>query len=223
MNTALQQFYASVQNEKNVRYLGILAGLIILGLAAWGGYSYMTMKRAEEAQKALSEGVAEFERASAEEDKEAHWDDVVRGFQTGYDRYSGTWAGPYFLVYKAQALLAQNKFDEALAEMTKAVAAIKKSSPLYYFYSTKLALMKLDSKDKGLQDAGMQELIAFAENAKNPERERALYYAGYYAYGHGDVKKAQSFWVTLIQRAAPESSWAGLAKRKLETIEKAQA
>jgi hypothetical protein len=221
MNTSLQQFYATVHNEKNIRYLAVLAGLIVLGLAAWGGYSYITLKRSEEAQKALSEGIAEFDRAHTGEEKETHWDDVVRGFQTGYERYSSTWAGPFFLVYKSQALLANHKFDEALAEMTKAVAAMKKSSPLYYFYVTKLALMKLDSQDKATKDAGMQELTALAENAKNPERERALYYAGYFAYGSGDVKKAQNFWVTLLQRAAPESHWAPLAKKKLEVIENA--
>ncbi len=78
--------------------------------------------------------------------------------------------------------------------------------------------MKIDSKDATQHDAGLRELNMLAENVKNPERERALYYAGYFASKQGDSKKAHAVWTALIQKAESDSSWAAMAKKKLEFL-----
>ena len=126
MNISVQNVLDSLQSSKNVRYLGILAGAVVIGVAGWGGYYYFSMKKAQEAQKAFAESMAEYDKALQADSKDAHWDDVVRAFQTAYDRYSSTWAGPYILAYLSQALLQEGKPDEALNVMTKAVVSFNK-------------------------------------------------------------------------------------------------
>jgi predicted negative regulator of RcsB-dependent stress response len=215
MNPSVHNFLNSLQSDKNLRYLGLLAGAVVIGVVVWGGYYLYSSKKAEEAQYALSQAVSEYEKALQGDGKDTRWDEVVHGFQTAYDRYSSTWAGPYLLAYKAQALLHNNNYAEALPAMTTSVASMKKSAPLYYFFATSLALMKADSTDEKIKAAGLKELDDLGENHRNPERERALYYSGLYASQAGDKQKAASVWRVLAQRGAAESPWVLLAEKKL--------
>jgi hypothetical protein len=218
MNTSMQHFFDSLQSSKNIRYLGILAGAGVVGVAGYGVYYYVTMKKSQKAQKALAESSEAFTKALQSEGKDVRWDDVHRAFQTAYDRYGSTWAGPYLLAYQADAYAYEGKLNEALAEMTKALSSLKKSSPVYAFYATKLALMKVDSTDSAVSQAGLKELDALAEDVRNPDRERALYYAGYFAERHGDLKKARASWSAIVQRGAPDSVWVPAAKKKLDSL-----
>ncbi len=132
MNLSIHHVLDSLQNKKNSRYLGFIAGALFLVVAGYGAYYYFAQQKAEEAQKALSESLAEFDKAMQADPKEARWDDVARAFQAAYERYGSTWAGPYLLSYKAQALLQCDKFDEALTTMEKVVSMLPKSSPVFF-------------------------------------------------------------------------------------------
>lgn len=214
----IQDFFFDLQKKKYVRYLLILAGMVAAGAAGWGIYSYTLTKKAQDAQEAFSQALAEFEKNLQAEEKSQRWDEIVQAFDAGYEHYAQTPLGPYFLAYKAQALLYGNKPEKALEATAKLVASITKSSPLYYLYATKLALMKIDSPDKNIHDQGASELADLSQDVQNLQRDWAAYALGSYALSHGDKEKAIQIWSPLVARAGTKSTWGSLAQRKLALL-----
>lgn len=219
MKSLISGFIPSKKVAKQMRYLIGLLALALFIMACMAIYSYFKVRNSQAGHKAFMESLAEYDKNISAPTNEQKWNDVIRAFDTAYQRYGNTPLGPSMLAYKAQALIYDNKFDAALDTMIKAVSIIKKSSPLYYIYLTKLSLMKIDSAEAKVKEAGKQELNMLADDIKNPERDWASYYVGYFASVEGEIEKARVIWSALIGRAAKDSAWAALAKQKLAFLE----
>jgi hypothetical protein len=211
---AVQDLLYTLRTRKEVRYVLLGVACALLGLAAFGIYSYFMTKKAQEAQEQLSQNLSEFKKTMQAKPEDQKWDAMAQLFGDGHARYGHTSLGPYFLVYKAQSLLYGGYLEQALDTMDAVMKDLKKSSPLYYLYATKRALIKSDVKGA----EGIQELEKLANDLHNPNRDFAAYYAGYYAGRAGDKKKAERFWYALVQQRAEDSPWASLAAKKLATL-----
>lgn len=213
----IQDFLIDLQKKKYVRYLMVLIAAATIGTAIYGAYTYFLTKKAQEAQQAFSQALHEFEKNAQAERTEQRWDEIVQAFDTGFQRYAHTAFGPYFLAYKAQALLYSNKFQEALDVMSKLMSSMPQSSPLYALYATKFALMKIDSTDENIHKQGLHELESLSLDINNAQRDWAAYSLGAYMLDHGDREKAIQAWSQLIARAG-QSPWGSLAQKKLALL-----
>ncbi len=167
----------------------ISIGAITVAAFGVGIYLYFSqIKQEESAQQALSEVLAEYNRAFESPEL---WQDVEIGTKTGHRQYPRSALAPFFLGLQSEALLQQNKQDEALALMKDMTAKLSKSSPLYYLYQIKLARITLHNDDKAIQKEGLEQLVQLAQNQKNPQQDEALYYLGLYYDSQDQKDKAQ--------------------------------
>ncbi len=193
-------------------------GAITLAAFGVGIYLYFAqIKHEESAQQALSEILAEYNRAFESPEL---WQDVEVGAKTGYRQYARSSLAPFFFGLQSEALLQQNKQDEALALMKDMVAKLSKSSPFYYLYQIKLGRIKLHNDEEAIQAEGLQQLIQLAQDQKNPQQDEALYYLGMHYNSQGQTDKAQEVWQQLkqLQEQFKEkdvvSPWALLAEQQ---------
>lgn len=205
----------------NSTYLAGVLGVIALGIGIWYGYRYLTIQKEEAAQSVLADCFAEYENAAQ---KKGQWADVARMCKIGYEKYSSTKVAPYILAVEIDALLMEQKHDEALAKLDQMLARIGTSSPLYYLYKTKHALLKIDMPDVPLQQSGFKDLEQLAFDTKNIYNDEAQFYLGLYYRMQDQNQKAQEIWTTLAKRnenltdKQAQSPWAVLAQEKINGL-----
>lgn len=209
--------WLGLKNDKQVIYLGVFVLLVGLGAGGYFGYKYFSNKKAAQAHSAFQDSLNEFNKMLQIDTKAQKWDSVVRIFDAAYQKYSGTSMGPYLLAYKAQALVYDNKLDEAIKTMSTVVNSLKQKSPLYYLYAIKLALMKTDSKDAKTKADGEKELDNLANDPKNTQRDEAIYYAGLNAIANKNPAKARDIF-SKLPHAEKESVWAKEIKTQVASL-----
>jgi len=219
MHGIIQSSYQEIRKFKYVKELLIL--LCILGGIGSGFllYRVYVVYREQAAQNALAQYVQEYYQI--EDGQQADWQRMAELFQLGSEQQSNSYLAPYFLLFQVEALLRENKKEEALTVMDKLV---EKSvhSPLLPLFKTKSALIKLDELDEVVQKSGLEELEELAENKKNKFRDTAQFYLGSYYWVNNSIVQAQKIWQTLVddqykEKLAP-SPWVDLVKKKLEHI-----
>lgn len=193
---------------------------LVFGSAIWG-YRLYSINRERNAQKTLSECIEQYQRAAAG-GKGTMWSTVEMACKLGHDQHAGSTLAPYFLAYHVDALLAQNKKDEALTIMQDMMRSLSTSSPLYYLYATKQSLMQMDAADAAVQQAGLQRLEQLAADANNIQKDMALYYLGAYHWYNDNRDAAKDAWqkiVTLPSDSEEHASpWATFVKERLKTV-----
>lgn len=203
----------------NALVLGAFAVLIMLG--AWWIYAQFAGQKDKEAQKTLASCIELYDQAIGATETSVPWSTVETACKRAYDEYSNSKLAPYFLAYQAEALVKQNKDDEAITVMTQMIQSMPKNSPLYYVYSTKLALMQIDSNQTAVHAQGLKQLEELAADTKNKQRDEALYYVGLYYWQLNDQVKAKESWQTLAELASrPEeaSPWMQLVSERLAVL-----
>jgi tetratricopeptide (TPR) repeat protein len=121
------------------------------------------------------------------------WQHVAKLMEETYAKHKGSTIGGIIRAHQADALLQLGKVAQALPLLEEAVAAIP-SEQLKEFYKVKLALVKLDSGDAKIAQAGLAELKKLAENANSFAHENALYYIGEYFWAQKDYAQARNYW-----------------------------
>jgi len=217
-----QRYLRRINQKIQLRY--IIIGAIALGaaVASFFVYRYITVRNTQRAQGVFSESMEAFTKMSQAASSNRNWKEVAEAFDEAFKRYPRTSFSPAMLAYKATALAFDNQITEAIEVMQSAVNSLKESSPLYYPYRTKLALLKYDSPDKSVQDAGNKELEELAANRQNPVQDWAQYYYGYFAFISGNKAQARTVWNELISQHA-KSPWAEEARNQLTLITDAPA
>lgn len=202
--------------KRSISYGLIGLGIIAGASAGYVGYRWHVVNRERDAQKAFAESLQLYRTAF---EKPELWSEVALAFEQGRMQHASSLLAPYFRAYQADALSYQNKTEEALTAVQDAVASLSTSSPLYYLYATKQALMKMDSAQKELAQAGLQELEALSQNSSNKQRDMALYYLGAYHQAHNNAAQARQVWQDLVtgfaSQAEASSPWAALAQEQL--------
>lgn len=207
-----------VKNESSTKAVALGVSILLLG-GAGVGYRWYAVSKAQEVQKVLGECLDEYNRALAQE---VPWQDVELHFSLGYDHYGSTAMGAYFLSGKVEALLKQNKIEQALDAINTLLSSLSPSAPTYELYVIKRALIRMDIADQVM--LGLEELKKSAMNEKNIYRDRALYYLGLYHWSRSDLSEAKKQWTSLVElsekrsQGTPESPWVSLVAGRLEQI-----
>ncbi len=214
-------FLSEIRYYLNNKYLTSRNLLILLGAAGLicaivFGYSFYSRNYNQKAFAMFSESIAEYNKAMSTGNSQ-DFVNAERAFAASYKAYSRATISPFMLAYQADSALKSGNFDSALDLMKKAVDSIEVSSPVYYLYATKLALMQLDSKDESVKNLGKELLEKYAKTFNNPYKDMAAYYLGYQAWVVGDFELAKRNWQILSQ-AGNDSIWAALAGSKLELV-----
>lgn len=184
-------------SAQNIRYLLTIAAIAATGVLLWYGYNWHFLKKQADAQYALMGCLQQFDRM--EKEKNPDWSVLQKVCTKTFDEHARSNAAPYLLALEADILIRQNKKEEALDKMNKAVGALSTSSPVYYLYKTKTALMKLDNES--FKEEGLKELESLANDIHNKNRDEALYYLGLYYWTAQESKKAQEIWKPLMDMA----------------------
>ncbi|MBA3752099.1 hypothetical protein H0X06_04885 [Candidatus Dependentiae bacterium] len=199
-------------NEKKLYAgMGLLLASSIIG-AGYLGYSWYKKNKEQAAYKDLSESIEGYIKAStsalsSKKSFSPQWTDVQRAFKIGAEINSSSSLYPYFLAYQADVLLQQGQNTEAIQIMDDAIAHLDRTHPLYYLYALKNALMKTDSQDASLSQAGREALEKLANDNANLLQDRAQYYSALDAYYRGDSGAAQKRFQQIIARGNVDSPW----------------
>lgn len=205
--------------KNNLLVAGAAAVIIIGGGGGFYWYHQNSIQKEQEAHTILVDCLAQAEEAAQ---GKAQWADVVAMCQAGYEKFANTKVAPYILAVQIDALLGQEKQQEAFEKLGLMLNAIGSSSPLYPLYKLKHALLSIDLPEQ--QSAGLHELEALAADTKNIYNDAAQFYLGLYYRTHDQQGKALEVWQSLVARNEhvidnlQRSSWASLAEEKLNGL-----
>ncbi len=196
-----------------------LAGIAvcIVGTGAWFLYYSYTMYQGRKAQIILGECLDEYQKAL--ESKQDMWSEIVLMNELGLNQASGSSLQPYFMVMQAQALAHQKKFDEAVAMIEQADAALNADLPYKAYYALTKSLMQLDASN--MKEQGFANLQQLAHDDSYTFQDAALYYLGSYYWVDNNLDKAKETWQLLIDGAETsfkDSPWVAMAEQKYVTL-----
>lgn len=225
---SIKDFLNSIFGDTDFKYAKELAfACVIIALCVGGYYGYRWYNKNQEqaAHQLFARNVEEFER-EVEEGKAEGWQNVETLFQLGYDQHSKSSLAPYFLIYKAEAMIRQNK--DATKVLEDALNQMPNNSPIKSLYGTKLALMLLDTKTdtqeaEDARNKGIDMLKNIAADTSSTGNDVASYYLGLYYWNNNDMNQAKEVWGKLIDtqkdvQKLGQSPWALLAQEKLGQI-----
>ncbi len=164
-------------SDKRSQYYGI--GLVVLAalcIAGWYGYSRYRGMQEQAAYKDLAESIDGYVKAHSLDQGAQKWIDVERAFDVGAQRHASSNLYPYFLAYKAEALVQQGKLKEAAGLLDTVVSKINTQQPLHSVYALKRALVKIDSDDELLRKQGKDELATIVNDPKSLVHTLAAHY-----------------------------------------------
>lgn len=210
----LHDWYVQFKRDARTRYMVVGGIILVILIADVVGYRWYSRRYDGRAQMALSQAIEVLDKA-ATGNVQTLWKEAENAFRDGYQRYPRSSVAPYLLSYWADTVVHQGDLARGIDLMDKAVLAISKSSPLYYIFVVKRALMRIDSPDATVVAQGKKELHAAAQDKKNPQRDEALYFEGLIAFDGGDRAGAEKVWQELLSLGA-KSVWGQVARAKLE-------
>jgi len=206
------------RKQQLVRCASIGAGVLVIILGIFFGWRMYVSYREESAHAAFAQQLDLYNQAKAGKNT---WANVEMAFKVAHSQHSGSYLAPYFLAFQADALVQQQKTTEALMVMNTMLDALPHSSPFYGLYAGKRALIKLDSNEQTVQQEGLQELTALAQDVHNVHNDMAQFYLASYNWSKNNVDQARQLWQSLAdanKQAAIASPWATMAADKLEQI-----
>lgn len=221
-NSLENVYHVWVSRVKKFRYFRELLFCLLIGVAVTAvffGYQWYSHNRDRIAQVELSTLIDHYHAVIT--GKKNDGSQLITTLNEAYDSYASTSYAPYFLLFQVNLLLHDDKKDQALPVLEKALILLK-NSPLIDLFATKYALMLLDEPGQAEQDKGLKELIALAHNTQNNYRDYALYYLGRYYFLNNKNNDAKIVWQELIDSQSIEqvspSPWAQLAQQKIDQI-----
>lgn len=200
-------------NGKNINK--VLAFLVLL-IVFFFAHRLWVANREQSAQYDFSALMTEYETMSREKDPQ--WSELLEKFETNYKKHSNSSLLPYYLGYKVQILLAQDKRDEALTTLNRMIADMP-GSPMIALYEMERALIQLDSTDDAMNSIGLDALKMLAQNKDNMFRDSAQYYLGRYYWAQNQIDDARAVWQQLVNEQRDEkmapSPWVNQVQEQL--------
>lgn len=218
-NFMIEKYVHQIKNNP-LMFGGALAVLLAIGGGVYF-YRASVIQQEEQAYTVLADCLAEYEQASA---GASDWKDVTDMCQAGYEKHSTSKVAPYILDIQVDALLAQDKKEEAVDKLNLMISKVGNDSPLYPLYKLKLGLLKTDLTDEAVKTEGLHDLEQLAADTHNNYRDVAQYYLGSYYRQNGQQEKAVQVWKELIAMnenlsdKASTSPWAAMAQEKINGL-----
>ncbi|HLJ31519.1 MAG TPA: hypothetical protein VKU36_03725 [Candidatus Babeliales bacterium] len=217
-NSTRSSFLRTVSDfiNSNGKHLCMLFSFFALIIGLFFAHKLWVGHREKAAQYDFSILMTEYETLLR--DKDAQWSELLEKFEKNYAKHSSSSLLPYYLGYKVQILLHQNRKDEALATLDTMITNLV-GSPLLALYEMERALIQLDSDNGELQNAGLKTLQSLATDTDNMHRDSAQYYLGSYYWAHNEVDKAHEMWKQLVSEQRDEklapSPWVQQVQQQL--------
>ena len=196
-----------------------VCAVAIMALAGAGVFAYRwyAAYRDGQAHSAFAASFEQYHAASQSENPD--WTTIAGLFAIGYSTHARSNLAPFFLLMQAQAVQKQGQEAQARTLVQRALDQLPTSSPLYYLYALKHALMQLDATDEDTQRAGFTQLQTLAHQDGNLHADAARYHLGAYYWAQDDLNNAQKEWQELIKiygkAQAMPSPWARQAEKQL--------
>lgn len=188
-------FYSNSNNFTRVGAFVALLVILFFSRKLW------IINKEQSAQYDFSALMTEFETVSREKDPQ--WSALLEKFETQYKKHSNSSLLPYYLGYKVQILLAEDKKDEALATLDTMISELS-GTPLIALYEMERALIQLDVTDSKLNEVGLETLKSLAQDQSNMYRDSAQYYLGRYYWANDQVVEARVIWQQLVDEQRDE-------------------
>lgn len=187
-----QQFTTFFEQNR----MAIIITIGIAGAAIGGGvyYFYSSTHYEQAAQEALSDLLADVERAYQNPDL---WAELEVGVKTALRQFKRSSAVPYFSMIQAEVLLNQKNVTGAIAMVDDVVHALSSSSPFFYLFSIKSAVLRLATDDPALHEQAITLLDSFINDDKNPQQDFATYTLAHYYQTTNQENKAHALWQKL--------------------------
>ncbi len=193
-------------DKKMAINMGIVTGFFVACAIGYALYGYYKNRLSAQAYNVFTARFEEFEKIIAGQNLPDQ--KLIDAVAADYAAYKQSNYGGFLLALKADMEALRNNNEQALEDMSKAVALLSFCDPvLYYTYQTKYALMQIDSSDLTLQTKGRLALEKLALNSKNPVRDMALFYMGYQPFVDNDQQGMQTAWNRLFDNGVPTSIW----------------
>lgn len=202
------------KHERAVLFGTFMLVAIIAGI---GSYWWYRTDQQRQASFALIGSLEDFEKMISRPTKPSSEaiTDLEQAFLAGSSLYASTSFAFFFEAFAAEMHILKGNHAEALTLLEKSLGKLSHTSPFYYLYATKVALLQIDSADKEVRDRGHVALKELSENQHNPQRDMALYYRGNAALLAGNRDEAITLWSSLTRGAEKSLPWAHLVESKL--------
>jgi len=187
--------------SSNVKHLSMLFSFFVLLIGLFFAHKLWVINRERSAQYDFSVLMTEYETTLREKDPQ--WPVLLEKFEKNYEKHANSSLLPYYLGYKVQILLHQDKKDEALAALNSTISDMV-GSPLIALYEMERALIQLDGENNEEQNNGLQALKTLAFDTHNMFRDSAQYYLGNYYWAHDDIDQAREIWQKLVDEQRDE-------------------
>ena len=187
--------------NSHVKHLCMLFSFFMLIIGLFFAHKLWVSHREGAAQYDFSALITEYETMLRE--KDAQWSELLEKFEKNYTKHSNSSLLPYYVGYKGQILLHQDKKEEALTTLDTMIKDMTGSS-LVTLYEIERALIQLDSNTNELQNAGLKTLQSLAADKDNMYRDSAQYYLGSYYWAHNEIDKAHEVWQQLVSEQRDE-------------------
>ncbi len=201
----------------NSKQIAMALAFIVLLVGLFFAHKLWVINRERSAQYDFAALMTEFENVSREKDPQ--WSALLEKFETQYQKHANSSLLPYYLGYKVQILLAEDKKDEALSTLDKMITHLS-GSPIIAMYEMERALIQLDVDDVKLHEVGLDALKTLANDKSNMYRDSAQYYLGRYYWAHNQIADAREVWQQLVDEQRDEkmspSPWVDQVQKQLE-------
>jgi len=234
----LDNFFKKIEPYK-IHIISTISVVAVLSIGTFG-YFYYKHNREERAFKALTSALEYFEAPitkgedhkdddlsiferkefSSEQEK---WEKVESVFKDEYSSFRNSNIASFFLAYQAEAQIRLGKFHEAIETLQMAIPKMTDPNSKN-FYTIKLALVQMDTKEDASVENGLQLLKSIASEENNPARDLSLYQLGEYYWHLKNFNESKNYWNQLILQYSQDSKypspWADEAKKKLKLIDR---
>lgn len=231
MKTEIQSFFRQqwLDLKKDTFSLAILCvGLVVLsGYGIWKGKAWYIARKEGAAQLVFSDAYGEYQQAlNALADKEhpekvaQAWKDADISLQSVQETQAGSIYSFYAQALRADVLIHEEKYDEAVALLEEATAKMRTTTQGYYLYKTKQALILFDA---GKADQAVALLKELADDNLNEQNDTAAFYLGSYYWSTEEYDKAKDAWKlftepvdkTNLEKVSP---WTQVVETKLAQL-----
>ena len=216
--TTSSAMFATMSNfmHTNSKHVSMFFSFLVLVVAMFFAHKLWMIKKERSAQYDFSALMTEYEAMSREKDPQ--WSLLLEKFNKTYADHASSPLLPYYLGYKVQILLEQDKKDDALATLDRMITSMT-GSPMIALYQMEQALIQLDSVDSEINNVGLESLKSLAQDTDNMFRDSAQYYLGRYYWANNQIDNARAVWQQLVdeqrdQKLAP-SPWVNQVQEHL--------
>lgn len=228
MITRVQDFFGQQWlHLKKDKYSMALFFIVLVGGLGMGivkGKAWYVARKESAAQVTFADAYEEYRQALQallqKDDAgkvEAAIKDALLNLESVEELHGSSVYSMYTHALKADLCAQEKKYDQALVLLEKALTKMGTSSPVYYMYKTKQALILCDA---GQADKGVALLEELAQDTQNKQADTAAFYLGSYYWSEKQYDKAKAAWkmfeAPLHQKEPQKNSpWSYIVATKL--------